>query len=350
MKMQKLLSLFLVCTFACFSILLCGFTFFKKKEVKQEQKVEQTVQNFSDVQSDLWCVTFQLVWNEFMSKLTDGKPIQFVGGNPLIADELNKQNYSKNILSENSYYIADGKISKSLKRKIQRAIKKKFNEKSEVLDFVNWNAKDSYLFYSMLKKEFNYKNPFDELVSNNFNSSSEKVKYFGINSTSDSKIRDNVQVLFYNSSDDYAVRILTNENEDVILYRTDKEDTFENYYSYINANSSIEKFTKNDNLRVPEINVDKIISYNELTGKKIVGTDYLISQALQTIKFKLDRKGGSLKSEAVITIMKTSLIPENEIVRDFYFDKPFVLFLQEQGKDKPYYAMKVDTTEYLVKE
>ena len=27
-----------------------------------------------------------------------------------------------------------------------------------------------------------------------------------------------------------------------------------------------------------------------------------------------------------------------------------VLFLKEQGKDKPYYAMKVDNTEFLVKE
>ena len=109
------------------------------------------------------------------------------------------------------------------------------------------------------------------------------------------------------------------------------------------------KFTKNDNLKVPEINVDKMISYSELAGKKVIGTDFVISQALQTIKFKLDRKGGSLKSEAVISIMTTSLMsPVKE--RNFFFDKPFVLFLQEQGKDKPYFAMKVDTTDYLVKE
>ncbi|MBQ8887523.1 MAG: hypothetical protein IJY61_07485 [Candidatus Gastranaerophilales bacterium] len=349
MKMQKILSLFLVCAFACFSFMLCGFTFFKKKETKQDKKVEQTVQNFSDMQSDLWCVTFQLVWNEFMQKITNGQPVQFVGGNPPIADELNKQNYTKDILSNNSYYIADGKISKSLKRKIERAIKKKFKETSDILDFVDWNAKDSYLFYSMLKKEFNYQNPFDELASLKFNNSVEKVKYFGIHPASSSNVRENVQILFYNSPDEYAVRILTKENEDVILFRTDKDDNFENYYSYVVENSSVEPFTKYDNLRVPEINVDKMVSYNDLIGKQISGTKYVISQALQTIKFKLDRKGGSLKSEAVIGVMKMSLInPDKE--RDFFFDKPFVIFLKEQCKDKPYYAMKVDTTEYLVKE
>ena len=349
MKLQKILSLLFVCIFACFSIMLCGFTFFKKKSLKQEQKVEQSVQNFSDVQSDIWCVTFQLVWNEFMQKITNGKPVQFVGGNPPIVDELNKQNYTKEILSDKSYYLVDGKVSKSLKRKIEKAIKKKFNETSDILGFVDWNAKDSYLFYSMLKKEFNYYNPFDELASLNFNNSVEKVKYFGIHSSSKSIVRDNVQVLFYNSKNDYAVRILTKENEDVILFRTDKEDNFENYYSYVLKNSSIEDFSKNDNLKVPEINVDKLISYNDLVGKQITGTKYVISQALQTIKFKLDRKGGSLKSEAVIGVMKMSLVnPEKE--RDFFFDKPFVLFLKETGKDKPYYSMKVDSTEFLVKE
>lgn len=349
MKIKKILSVLLVCMFSTFCLSLCGFSFFKKRAEKSQVVKTQTVENYAQSQDELWCVTFQLVWNEFMQKLTNGEPVQFVGGNPQIADELNKQNYTKDILSPNSYYIADGKISKSLKRKIEKAIKKKFNEKSDILGFIDWNAKDSYLFYSMLKKEFNYQNPFDELATLKFNNSDEKVKYFGVHPASSSDVRDNVQVLFYNSPDEYAVRILTKEKEDVILFRTDKDDNFENYYSYVVKNSAVEKFTKYDNLKVPEINVDKMLSYNDLIGKQISGTKYVISQALQTIKFKLDRKGGSLKSEAVIGVMKMSLVnPDKE--RDFFFDKPFVLFLKEQGKDKPYYAMKVDNTEFLVKE
>lgn len=349
MKSQKILSLLLVLGLVSCCFMFCGFTFFKKN-VKANETKTQTVQNYSTVQNDLWCVTFQLVWNEFMDKITNGNPVQFVGGNPQIADELNKKNYTKEILSSNSYYIEQGKISKSLKRKIERNIKWKFNEKSDVLDFIDWDLKDSYLFYAMLKKNFTYKTAFDKLSSQKFNNSTENYKYFGVNRSSDKKLRENVNVLFYNSPEEYAVRLLTKEKEDVILFRTDRKDSFENLYAYVKDNSKNDEFTKMDTLKVPQLAVDKTLSYTDLTGKQIQGTRYFISQALQTIKFNLDEKGGSLKSEAVIGAVKMSLMPNMEKPRYFNFDKPFVLYLVERGKDKPYYAMNVSTTDYLVKE
>ena len=334
--------------FLCFG--LCGFTFFKKKQsVLKNETSSQVVSNYETLKDKLWCVTFQLVWNELSEKFVKG-PINFVGGNPQIADELNKKLYTSEILSEKSYYTTYGKVSKKLKKTIEKTIYKKFKEKSDVLDMVNWNAKNSYLFYSILKKNFTFLTAFDRLDSASFNNSSEQVKYFGINSKSDKKLKDNLSVLFYNSPDEYAVKLRTKENENVILYRTEKEDSFTNYFDYISKNSQFAPFEENDELIIPDIDVNKTISYNELCGKKIENTDFVISQALQTIQFKLDNKGGSLKSEAIITIMKTALMPTVEKPRYFYFDKPFVLFLMEEGKDKPYYAMKVDNIDFLVKE
>ena len=75
-----------------------------------------------------------------------------------------------------------------------------------------------------------------------------------------------------------------------------------------------------------------------------------MGQALQTIKFKLDNKGGSLKSEAAIGLMKTALPIADEKQRHYNFDKRFVLFLKEKDKEKPYYAMVIDDIKYLVKE
>lgn len=335
---------------ALFCFCLCGFTFFKKKVNEQKTDVTtRVISNYETIQDKLWCVTFQLVWNELSDKFVKG-PVNFVGGNPLIADELNKKLYTSDILSENSYYTTYGKVSKKLKKTIEKAIYKKFKEKSDVLDMVNWEAKDSYLFYSILKKNFTFLTAFDRLDSSQFNNSTEVVKYFGINKNSDKKLKDNVSVLFYNSPDEYAVKLSTKENENVILFRTDKDDTFENYFDYVSKNSQFAPFEEKDELKIPDIDVNKTISYNELCGKKIEGTDFVISQALQTIQFKLDNKGGSLKSEAVIAIMKTALMPPSEEPRYFYFDKPFVLFLMEDGKEKPYYAMKVDNIDFLVKE
>ncbi len=304
-------------------------------------------------QLDVWCVTLQLAWNELSEKFVKG-PVNFVGGNPPLADELNKKLFTSDILSEKSYYTTWGKISADLKKQIEENIKKKFNETSDILNFIDWNAQDSYLFYSMLVKKFTFNKPFDILPSHKFNNNGENVKYFGINEQSEPALKDNVTVLFYNSPDEYAIKLNTNENEDVILYRFDhKRGTILNSldkFDYVIKNSSLEVFKSKDSLLIPEINVDKIISYDELCNKQIEGTNYVISQALQTIKFKLDNKGGSLKSEAVIGLMKTSLDIEEEQGRNFNFDKPFLLFLVENGKDKPYFSMWVKDTEFLVKE
>ena len=343
------ISIFII-VLAFFCCGFSGFTFFKKKEkTEKTQSYTQVVSSYETVQNKLWCVTFQLVWNELSEKFVKGS-VNFVGGNPQIADELNKKLYTSDILSENSYYTTFGKISKKFKKDIEKTIYKKFKEKSDVLDMVNWNAADSYLFYSILKKNFTFLSAFDRLPSSSFNSSKEIVKYFGIDKNSDKALKDNVSVLFYNSADEYAVKLQTKEKEDVILYRTDKIDTFTNYFDYIVKNSKFTQLEEKDELKIPDIDVNKTISYDELCGKQIEGTNYLISQALQTIQFKLDNKGGSLKSEAVIAIMKTALMPSVDYPRYFYFDKAFVLFLIEKGKEKPYYAMKVDNIDFLVKE
>lgn len=350
MNIGKTLTFIMVILFAGFCFSLCGFSFLKKNNNAEVQdNIRQVTVDYDSVRKDLWCITFQLVWNELSEKFVKG-PVNFEGGNPPSADELNKKLYTSDLLSEDSYYTTFGKISASLKREIEKSIYKKFKEKSDILDFINWNAKDSYLFYSILKKDFTFLSTFDRLDSMPFNNSEDKVKYFGINKSSDKKLRDNVSVLFYNSPDEYAVKISTKESEDVILFRTDKDDTFNNYFEYILNNISNDVLNSKDELKIPDISVDKTISYDELCGKKIIGTDYVISQALQTIKFKMDNKGGSLKSEAAVAIMRTSLMPPIESPRYFMFDKPFVLFLIERGKDKPYYAMKVGNTDYLVKD
>lgn len=352
MKNNRILSLFLVICFTSFCFMLCGFTFFKRDNSNSSENItKETIEKKTDQSStDVWCITFQLVWNEFLNKINKGNPVEFLGGNPLLADELNKKLYTKDDISDSSYYIADGKISKSLKKQIEKAIYKKFKEKSDILDMINWNAKNSYLFYAMLKKDFNFLTAFDKLQPDTFDNSKEIVKYFGVTKKSNKKLHKNINVLFYNSESEYAVKLLTKENEEVILFRTAKDDTFENLYSYIEQNTTFSQFTSYDYLKVPELKVDKTISYSELCNKPIKGSDYIISQALQTIKFKMDNKGGSLKSEAAIAIMKTAFIPEVTKNRYFYFNLPFVLFLKEQGKSKPYFAMKIENTNYLVQE
>lgn len=345
-----------ITTFALAGLLIavstftCGFKFWWQNDsVKAEKVVKESVQtqSYDSVKDKVWCVTFQLVWNDFMDKINYGKPILLAGGNPSIATELNKRVYTTDILNEQSYYKKDGVISKKLKKQIEKELQKKFGEKSDILSMIDWSAKDAYLFYAMLKKDFQFATPFDKLEPAKFGDSDEKVNYFGIDNKSERKLRQNVDVLFYNSDTDYAVKLLTKQGEEVVLYKTEKDESFENLFAYVIQQEKNAEFGSEDSLKVPDIRIDKTLEYPELCGKRIKGTNKVISQAIQTIKFTLDNKGGSLKSEAALVTMKMSV--GHIQPKAYNFDDEFVMFLKEAKKDKPYFAARIKDGEFLVK-
>lgn len=204
----------------------------------------------------------------------------------------------------------------------------------------------------MLKKEFNYLEKFSELPDDTFDNSEEKVKYFGIGVSTSKDASKNVEILFYNSNEDFAIKLKTKENEEIILYKTTGIDkSFEENYNDIQEFKSkynCEKvLQKTDILKIPYIMVNGEINYDELCGRIIKGTDTYIKQALQTIEFNLNNIGGNVKSEAVITGTYGST---QETGREFILNSDFILYLKEESRDKPYFALKVNNTDVLVKE
>ena len=69
------------------------------------------------------------------------------------------------------------------------------------------------------------------------------------------------------------------------------------------------------------------------------GDIYEIETALQTIKFKLDKKGGEIKSEAGMMIRETAIATDEP--REFLVDDTFTIFLKENSKELPYFAAKI---------
>ena len=275
-------------------------------------------------------------------------PIKLVGDEKNVTvKELNKQRFKAEMLSANTYYKTYGAISPELKQEIETGIKEKFNETSDILDMLDWTpAPDKYLVYTMLKKDFKFAAPFDKLEPSRFGKFRGKVDYFGINDESDKELDKTVNVLFYNSPDDFAVALETQGKDIVYLYRTDDNKTFDKLYSDMHIKKAgymgWHDFKEKDQLRVPDVNLYKLQGYPELTGKQIEGTEMKISDALQTVDFKMNRKGVKLKSEAAIATMRCSLEPVEEVApRYFYLDDTFVLFLQERDKKLPYFALRV---------
>lgn len=327
---------------------------YNQKQTKLTPTYTETIGDTN--MNNIWVGTFQLVWNEFMEQRVKGN-VEFENENNNLVSELNKRSFTKEMLSEEDYYIKVDKTTPELKVEIRKDINEKFGIRtSSLLENINFNNNEkfeSYTLYSALFKQFNFINPFDKLkYSEPFSGSKEKIQYFGINNASDEILNENVEVLFYNNKNDFAVKLKTKEKEEVLLYRTSDNKSFNDLYNQMLEKSLLyegeKEFNKDDELKIPYINVDTLINYGELCGKVIKNTGGLyIQNALQNVKFSLNEKGGNLMSEAILKDIYLS-VAKNP--RYFYFNDKFVLFLKEENKEQPYFALRVNNTDILVSE
>ena len=351
-EMNKVSKIFIIVL--CVGIILSGVVYATIKISQNiKEKAEMTPTYTSKISSidtnKVWVGTFNLVWNDFMNDVI-GDKIEFEDGYSALADELNKQTFTVEQLNKNSYFKIHGKENLTLKNQIEQGIKQKFNETSSIIDKCDWKKGEGYVLYAMLKKEFNFLEKFPTLNENTFGDSKEKVKYFGIEPDTEQVASKNIEILFYNSKEDFAIKLKTKEGEEVYLYRTTGENkSFEENYKEMQVKQSKyngeKTWNKNDILNIPFIKVKDEINYDELCGRYIKNTDWYIAQALQTIDFELNNYGGSVKSEALIEAFKSALLEKG---REFIFNNDFILFLKEEDKTKPYFALKVDNTDILV--
>ena len=320
---------------------------YDKKELKETKGVE-VVPTLSDkISKDTsWCPTFQLIWNDFKNDIVK-QNIKFDKKLDML-DNLNKEDFTKNDISDSYYYKIYGRKNLELKSKIENAIKEKFNQKSDILDQFDWSSDaldsgedviDRYFLYSMLYREFEFNKKFDTF--NDKFKDIKNVEYFGIIKESN-LIRNQIKVYYYNNENDFAIKLITKNNDEVIVIKNPKGETFEEIYNNIKDKQTT-SFNSDDNFMMPKIDFNVLREYSELENKEIETIDgiYTIEKAIQSIKFSLDEKGGKVKSEAGMDV-KFETTASDKKIRNFYVDDTFALFLKESNKDKPYFALRVD--------
>lgn len=293
----------------------------------------------------VWCGTFQLIWNDLKNDFAK-QDIEFTPQLEVVKN-LNKGQFNTSKISDNSYYKAQGIPTEKLKAEIEKGIKDKFNETSDILDGFDFDGNpDKYLLYAMLKKEFKFNKQFEELENGQFGAY-ENVKYFGTKENNSEELREQIQVLYYKSRDEFAVKLLTKQNDEIIIAKGIDKDTFNETYKEIqdkqNSYDGEKEFLKTDTLKIPNIDFKTEKEFKELENKPFKisdGNSYIIEKAIQTIQFELDKTGGKIKSEAGMGIAKTALIREEP--RDFSVDNTFTIFLKENDKDMPYFAAKIE--------
>lgn len=310
-----------------------------------------------------WCGTFQLVWNDMKNEVV--KQDVIFTPQLKIVENLNIEDFDESMLSEEYYYKIYGLKTLDLKRKIENGIKEKFNQTSDILNDFDWsdNGLDNpndmnsrrYFFYTMLYRKFEFLQEFDKLDNDKFGNEYENVKYFGIDKDTKDAIGNQIKVLYYNSKDDFAILVNTKTNDEVIFCKSPNGKTFNEIYSNMNEETKkyngSSSFKSIDEFKAPNLTFNEKKEYEELENKRFPINDPVydegeIFKAIQTIKLLLDEKGGEIKSEAAIDmkIDATSFNtkPKKEEPRYFYVDDTFTLFLREKGKDKPYFAARID--------
>ena len=291
----------------------------------------------------IWCGTFQLIWNDLKNDLVK-QDIVFTPQLEVV-ENLNKETFTTKDISEAYYYKKIGTPSLVLKKEIEKAIKDKFNETSDILDDFEWENRDpkNYFLYAMLKKEFKFEKAFEEL-NNDYFGQYDNIKYFGIKSRDKEELREQVNVLYYNSEDDFAIKLITKQEDEVILCKNPEGKSFNEIFKNITdkeKNYVGNKYmAKGEKLKVPNIKLKEKTEFTEIQDKPYQfsnGDVYSIEKAIQTIEFELDRTGGKIKSEAGMMNKAESALQMDE-PRKFYIDDTFAIFLIEEDKQIPYFA------------
>lgn len=340
--MKKKIMIFLIISL----VLILFFTiilFIVKSHSKNDEA--KFIENNRDI---VWSGAFQLAWNELIEIY--GNKIEFEEEIPFV-NKLNSQIFTKDMLSSDDYYIMVGQTNFALKDNIKKDINSKFgrNEQS-IINTMDFSDDKGITIYSTLRKNFEFINKFDKLSNSKFGDSIETVKYFGINNESDESLNENIEVIYFDySTADYAVRLKTKENEEVILYKGDTNKSFETLYDeVVKAEQNFEgnvEFSEHDQIMIPYINFNAVINYSEVCNKNIIGTDgHFIKNAVENVNFLLNETGVNFSSES--TIQETMMASYVD-TRYFLFDSEFVLFLKEKECEKPYFAMKINDLEFL---
>ena len=349
---KKLITVLSIIAVVLIGVVICAYSLKKEPTHSKLSSTEgiTTVLTLEDeIQKyTIWCGTFQLIWNDLKNDLAK-QDIVFTPQLDVV-ENLNKETFKTDDISSKYYYKKVGTPSIALKEEIEKTIKDKFNETSDILDDFEWEGRDpkDYFLYAMLKKEFKFEKAFEELENGKFGKYDD-IKYFGIKTDETGELRKQVKVLYYNSKNDFAIKLQTKQEDEVILCKNPEGNNFNEIYE--NITSQAEKYNgkkyieDGEPLKVPNINISEKKEFTEIQNKVFLfsnGDEYRIEKAIQTIQFELDREGGKVKSEAGMMVTYESAMMEPVEIREFLLDDTFAIFLIEEGKDTPYFAGRID--------
>jgi hypothetical protein len=278
--------------------------------------------------SSVWCAAFELAWKRAENDLI--KNALRTQNSPEISARLNSSLTSENDVAPESLTIQSpdiqpNGIGASAKIKLDIPFKIPFFENDVPFEF-----KDS-------------------------KGTTTKVASFGIRPKDEYayyQLRSQVAVLGtvhdnsnYNLTE-FAVDLDRNSNPyQIVLAVISPKSTLEEDVEYVKNMKPEWKrgIGPNDRLLVPNQNWEFHHQFKELLGPITNPgfADKPLVEASETVRFKLDRSGAELSSEA-----KVYYLP---IPNLYYFNRPFLVYIQKRGAAQPMFAAWVENAELLQK-
>jgi len=306
----------------------------------------------------LYCASFQIAWDK-MCKQVIKEDIR-LQGNPLTAQQLNRQSLSNSDISSGSYVAEAGAYSKELVERINRELQEKFGDQGGDIKMPQTAAGDrSIIAYAYLYKNLEFPTKFEKLtapVSFQANGSSTPVVAFGIESFShvDHKdLSDQIAIFDYHSDNDFILSLTSKSGDEIILAKVMPGQTLLNTYQTVAKRIVAEKRTNiwdNEKLKIPKLDFELSTNFPELEGKRLLNRDWnewMIASAIQHTRFKLDEKGAMLRSIGFL-IAKKEEVPMGD--RRFIFDKPFLICLKQKSGSYPYFALWVNNPDLMIRQ
>ncbi len=307
-----------------------------------------------DGKSVIWCLSFQIAWNQ-IKDFVHG-PVR-VRNAEAVAERLNDAPESADDIDSDAYYAAAGLMKDRIDREIRKEMAARFPDHPVPAFDVPLDGFISYAYLQTgIKYTFSFFQNDEGFLFIDSAGKRTPVQSFGIRKKDEFKgiqgdsFRSQVKVL-WEAADrkSFAVDLCkTSKPNQIVLALLERRPTLAEMLAYLEEKIQRDitsHLEDEDVLLVPNMSWSMDHYFRELEGKQLLNPNFTgmrIGAARQTVEFRLDRRGASLASEAVIPVLDGG-------TRALLFNHPFLLYLKKRGARHPFFVMWVDNVELMNK-
>ncbi len=311
----------------------------------------------------VWCGTLQLAWNRLGKDVLRETPT--LQGAEAVVAGLNRSQFGENDLPPDSYLATAGFAKDGILEKVKGEMTQRFHRDVKIDPL----SPNDVLAYAYLEASAAFTIPFfDNRNAFHFKSSEGKetrVSSFGIETKHEyayKALREQIDVLYavhnktrWEELDQFVLDLCRDSSPNQVIVAcvpskatlldtlNDLETKTREFARQPDADF-LRQFGIRDVLLVPNLNWEVHHRFSELEGKYFLNSGfngYYIAEAIQSVRFKLDRSGAELASEAQIPCLPSAT--------HFVFDRPFLIVVTKRGAERPFFVMWVDNAELLCK-